>query len=269
MTFNGNPYEVVGVLSPKFWWPSPPDVLVPLALDDHDRTLRAAHFLSVIGRLRPGVSEQAAREELNVLGNRLSTAYPEENTGHGPSLRRMREAWVGDVRTALLMLLGAVGCVLLIACANVATLLLARAEVRQKELSVRRAVGATRGQLVQQLLTESLVMSIIGGAAGLVVGSWSLAAFKTLLPAQFSELPGIDQMGVDGRVLVAAIVASAATGVIFGVLPALVASDQRTTLALHEESRGGRPASAPGGSGRRSSWQNWRSLSCCSRARHC
>jgi putative ABC transport system permease protein len=239
VTFDGNPYEVVGVLSPKFWWPSPSDVLVPLALDDHDRQLRSAHFLFVIGRLRPGVSEQAAREELNVIGNRLSTAYPEDNAGHGPSLRRMREDWVGDVRAALLLLLGAVGCVLLIACANVATLLLARAAVRQKELSVRRAVGATRGQIVQQLLTESLVMSIIGGGVGLFVGGWGLAAFKTFLPAQFSELPGIDQMGMDGRVLVAAIVASAATGVIFGVLPALAASDRRITLALHEESRGG------------------------------
>jgi putative ABC transport system permease protein len=239
VTFDGNPYEVIGVLSPKFWWPTPADVLVPLALTDHDRQLRGAHFLWVIGRLRPGVSEQAAREELSIIGNRLETAYPEENTGHGPSLRRMREDWVGDVRTALLVLLGAVGCVLLIACANVATLLLARAAVRQKELSVRRAVGATRGQLVRQLLTESLVMSFMGGVIGLLAGGWGLAAFKTLLPAQFSELPGIDQMGIDGRVLIAAVAASAATGVIFGVLPALVASDQHITMALHEESRGG------------------------------
>jgi putative ABC transport system permease protein len=239
VTFDGNPYAVVGLLPPRFWWPSPVDALVPLALTDEDRRLRGAHFLGVIGRLRPGVSEEAARDELGIIGARLEQAYPDENTGHGPSLRGLREAWVGDVRTALLVLLGAVGCVLLIACANVATLLLARAAIRHKELSVRRAIGATRGQLFRQLLTESLVMSFIGGTMGLLVGGWGLSAFRVILPAQFSELPGIDQMGVDGRVLIAAVVASAATGVIFGILPALAASDQQIAPALHEESRGG------------------------------
>ena len=239
IAFNGNPYEVIGILSPRFWWPEQTDVVVPLALDDHDRTLRSAHFLFVIGRLAPGVSARAAREELDVIGSRLARTYPDANTGHFPNMRMLREEWVGDVRTALLVLLGAVACVLLIACANVATLLLAKGAVRQKELSVRRAVGATRGQIVQQLLTESMVMSVLGGGVGLVAGGWALSAFKMLLPAQFSELPGIDQMGVDGRVLAAAITATAATGVIFGVLPALVASDQRITPTLHEESRGG------------------------------
>jgi putative ABC transport system permease protein len=239
LAFNGYPYEVIGILSPRFWWPEQTDVVIPLALDDHDRTLRSAHFLSVIGRLAPGASASAAREELDVIGSRLAQTYPDDNAGHFPNMRTLREEWVGDVRTALLVLLGAVACVLLIACANVATLLLARAAVRQKELSIRRAVGATRGQLVRQLLTESLVMSSIGGAIGLLVGGWGLAVFKALLPAQFSELPGIDQMGIDGRVLVAAVAASAATGLIFGVLPAFVASDQHVTLALHEESRSG------------------------------
>ncbi len=236
--FDGLPYEVLGVLPSTFWWPSPTDVLVPLALTDADRALRAAHFLDVIGRLKPGVSEQQAREELNVIGARLSQMYPDENTGHGPNMRPLREWFVGDVRTALLLLLGAVGCVLLIACANVATLLLARAAGRQKEISVRRAVGATRGRIVLQMLTESMVLSVLGGAAGVLIAMWSLAALRAILPAQFSELPGIDRIGVDARMLAAAAAASAVTGLVFGVLPALVASDQRMAGALHEESRG-------------------------------
>src|SRR5262249_41191407 len=124
------------------------------------------------------------------------------------------------------------------ACANVATLLLARAAGRQKELSVRRAVGATRGRLVRQMLTESLVMALAGGAAGLLVAHWSLSALRAIVPAQFSGLPGFDAGGLDARVLTGAIVLSALTGVVFGVVPALIASDQKGHVALNDESRG-------------------------------
>jgi putative ABC transport system permease protein len=145
---------------------------------------------------------------------------------------------VGTARVALLALLGAVGFVLLIACANVATLLLARASVRQKELSIRRAVGATRARVVQQMMTESLVVSAVGGGIGLLLAAWSVAAFRTVLPAEFSELPGLDRIGIDARVLVTAVGASLLTGVIFGALPALVASDTRVHVGLTEEARG-------------------------------
>jgi putative ABC transport system permease protein len=239
IAFDGNPYEVIGILSPRFWWPERTDVVVPMALDDHDRTLRSAHFLFVIGRLAPGASARTAREELDVIGSQLAQSYPDDNAGHFPNMRTLREEWVGDVRTALLVLLGAVACVLLIACANVATLLLARASARQRELSVRRAIGATRGQLIRQMLTESAVMSAAGGAVGVLVAGWCLSAFRTLMPAQLLELPGIDRMSIDSRVLFAALVATAATGLLFGVLPALVSSDQKIALALNEESRGG------------------------------
>jgi predicted permease len=238
VSFDGNRYEVVGVLPTRFWWPAKIDVVVPLALDDHDRRLRSAHFLDLVARLRPGVSESQAREELNVIGARLAQTYPDDNKNHGPSLRPFREALVGEARTALLVLLGAVGCVLLIACANVATLFLARATGRQKELTVRRAVGATRARVVRQMLTESLVISLIGGGAGVLLAAWSLAALRAVLPAQFSELPGIDHIGLDGRMLAAAIVLSLAAGVLFGVLPALVASDQRISATLNEQARG-------------------------------
>jgi predicted permease len=246
VTFDGNPYEVIGILPPTFWWrsrspdpsPAPPDVLVPLALSDSDRALRAAHFLRIVARLQPGVSPAQAREELHVIGARLSQTYPDENRFHGPSLQSMREALVGDVRPALLVLLGAVGFVLLIACANVATLLLARASGRQKELSVRRAVGATRARLVRQLLTESVVVSCVGGLAGLLVAGWGLAVFRSAVPAPFTGLPGIERIAIDARVLLTTFIVSAITGVVFGAVPAAVASEQRVGITLSEESRG-------------------------------
>jgi putative ABC transport system permease protein len=238
VNFNGTPYEVIGILPARFWWPTRNDVLVPLSLDDHDRTLRGAHFLDIIGRLRSGVTESEAREELNVIGARLAQTYPEDNKYHGPSIRPFRDALVGETQAALLVLLGAVGCVLLIACANVATLFLARAAGRQKELTVRRAVGATRTRLVRQMLTESLVISLVGGGAGVLLAAWSLAALRGLMPAQFSELPGVEHIGLDGRMLAAAVVISVGAGLLFGVLPALVASDQRISVTLNEQARG-------------------------------
>jgi putative ABC transport system permease protein len=239
ITLDSTPYDVIGILPASFWWPSRPDVIAPLALDDHDRTLRAAHFLDVIARLRPGVSETQAREELTLIGARLSQAYPDENRYHSPSIRTLRAALVGDVRTALLVLLGAVAFVLLIACANVATLLLARASGRQKELAVRRAVGATRGRLVQQMLIESVCVSLVGGAAGMLLAMWGLTALRAVLPAQFSMLPGIAAMTIDSRLLVATLVIAFVTGLVFGIVPALVASEQRVAVAINEESRGG------------------------------
>src|SRR5262249_43377915 len=166
VAFNGHPFEIVGVLPAAFWWPTHPDVVVPLALEDSDRALRGAHFLNVVGRVRTGVAPAQAREELRLIGARLSQLYPAENAEHAPNMRPLRDALVGDMRQALLVLLGAVAFLMLIACANVSTLLLARAASRQKELAVRRAVGATRGRIAAQMLTESGGVAFIGGAAG-------------------------------------------------------------------------------------------------------
>ena len=238
ISFDGAAYEVIGLLPARFWWPTAPEVIVPLALDDHDRTLRAAHFLDAIGRLRDGVSEQQAREDLRLIGVRLTAAFPAENARHAPNFRPLRDALIGDVRPALLILLGAVAFVMLIACANVATLLLARAAGRQRELSVRRAVGATRGRVVQQMLTESVVIALAGGTAGLLLAAWCLAAFRGIVPAQFAGLPGVAGVGLDGRALLAALALSTITGLVFGVVPALAASDRRLGSSLTEETRG-------------------------------
>ena len=239
VALNGRTFEIIGVLPAQFWWPTHPDVVVPLALDDHDRTLRAAHFLEAIGRLRDGIPQARAREDLRIIGARLSKEFPAENANHAPNLRPLRDAFVGDMQTMLLVVLGAVAFVLLITCANVATLLLARAAARQKEVSIRIAVGASRGRLVQQMLTESVVIAAAGGAVGVLLAAWSLSALRALLPASFAGLPGIDHLGIDVRVLLAAMVVSLLTGLIFGVLPALAASDQRLGISLNEESRGG------------------------------
>jgi len=247
VTFDGNPYEIIGVLPSRFWWPTRPELLVPLALDDHDRTLRAAHFLNAIGRLKPGLSVAQGREEMAIIGRRLSAAFPAENANHTTSVLPLRDALVGDTRPALLVLLGAVALVLVIACANVATLLLARATTRQKELAIRMAVGGARMRLVQQMLTESLLLAILGGGAGLLLATWSIETLRRFLPAQFAALPGIDGLGLDARVLGSALVVSLCTGLAFGVAPALVASDQRAGRALNDAVRG----SSDGGRGGR------------------
>ena len=238
VALDSHAFEIVGVLPARFWWPSRPDVVVPLALDDHDRGLRGAHFLDAVARLADGVPIDRAREELRVISARLAQTYPTENARHAANLRTLRDAWAGDVRTALLVLLGAVAFVLLIACANVATLLLARAAGRQKELSIRRAVGASRLRIVQQLMTESLVIAVIGGAAGIVVAWCALGLVRSVLPAQFAGLPGIATAGLDLRALGATLGFSIVTGLVFGIVPALAASESRAAAALGEAGRG-------------------------------
>jgi putative ABC transport system permease protein len=238
VTFDSHPFEIVGVLPARFWWPSRPEVLVPLALDDHDRTLRGAHFLAAAARLADGTSVDRAREELRVISARLSQEYPAQNAEHAANMRTLRDTFVGDVRPALIVLLGAVVFVLLIACANVAVLLLARATSRQKEFSLRCAIGASRPRMVQQLMTESLVIAMTGGAAGLMIAWSALALVRGVLPPQFNGLPGITAAGLDARVLAVTLGFSISTGIVFGIAPALASSDSRVMVGLGEEARG-------------------------------
>lgn len=199
--------------------------------------LRASHSAGVVARRKPDVSLEQAKAEMDAIGRTLAEQFPNENTGHAPNVVPFRRLLVGDVRDALLVLLRAVGIVLVIACANVATLLLARATSRPREIAIRVAIGAGRRRLVRQLLTESLLLGLAGGAAGVLLADWSVHGLRAVLPKQFSALPGIDHAGVDLRVLAVALAVTVLTSMVFGLIPALATSYQRAGAALNEEGR--------------------------------
>jgi len=247
---DGEPYTVVGVMPAGFRFPldSSVDLWTTTSLDAEGKrpwtSNRGLHTLEVIGRLKPGSTLATARAEMTAVARALAAKYPETNRDRSetrvlPELDRL----VGDVRTPLLILLGAVACVLLIACANVANLLLARATTRAHELSLRAGLGASRTRLIRQLLTESLVLAVAGGAAGLVTG---LAGIRLLVRLSPSTIPRLENVGLDARVFVFAFATSLVTGVVFGVVPALRASRRDPGEALKESGRGldegGRPS---------------------------
>ncbi|MGH7445345.1 MAG: ABC transporter permease, partial [Longimicrobiales bacterium] len=174
ISLNGSPHTIVGVMPPAFDLPHDVDLWIPLAPVGGLESLmqaRGALWLQVFGRLRDGVTVERAQMDMSALAGSLAEQYPQQ-AGYGVNLEPLREHLVGDVRPGLLMLLGAVAFVLLIACANVANLLLARGATRQREISIRLALGAERGRVVRQLLTESIVLSLVGGAAGVLLALW-------------------------------------------------------------------------------------------------
>ena len=179
---------------------------------------RGSFWLQVIGRLKPGVSRATAQAEMDAIASALEREYPNVNEGTGVRLVPMHEEIVGDVRQPLLILSGAVAFVLLIACANVANLLLARAASRQRELAIRAALGAARRRLIRQMLTESLVLAAAGGAAGLLLASWGIWALQSVAPSNLPRLTGVQ---IDTMAILYTSVASLLTGLIFGAGPAL------------------------------------------------
>ena len=244
LTLDGEAYTVVGVM-PAHFSITIRDVMgstiwVPLAYTDAQKAVRANHNAQAIGRLKPGVDLREAKAELEAISARLERAFPQDNAGWGATAVPLHELLIGDVRAFLVLLLGAVGLVLLIACANVGNLLFTRALGRRKEVAIRAALGAGRARVFQQLLIEALVLAGIGAAGGLLVAQASLATVASLFADQF---PRADETSIDVRVLLFMAGASLLAGVAAGALPALRAGRANLTATLNE---GGRADSGMG-----------------------
>jgi putative ABC transport system permease protein len=243
LDLNGDTFEVVGVLPPQFLLPGKQvDLLVPLAPDPEERANAEAHFLTVLGRLAPGVSLTQARQEMDAAARRLAQTFPASNAGHGVNLQPLHDELVGETRPALLALLVAVCCVLLAACTNLANLQLARIVGRKGELAVRMALGASRGRVIRQLLVESLVLGLLGGAAGLLLARLLARSLVVLSPVQ---TPLLAAPALDGRVLAFTLAVALFTGMAVGLLPALHAA--RVDLQGTLKAAGRKPAGARGG----------------------
>jgi predicted permease len=247
IVLNGVRHEIVGVMPASFAHPETAQVWTPLVPSERFAALmqaRGAFWLQVIGRLKPGVERGAAQAEMNAITSALERQYPNVNAAIGVRLVPMHEEIVGDVRQPLLILFATVAFVLVIACANVANLLLARAASRQRELAIRSALGAGRRRLIRQMLTESLVLAAAGGAAGLLLAAWGIQALQSLAP---SNLPRLSGVRIDTAVILYTVLASVVTGLIFGVAPALQSAAATASEFLTERGR----AESPGSRGRR------------------
>ena len=226
LTFDGEPYEIIGILPRAFTYRRS-DVFVPLQRK-LDPTTRGTHFLVTLARLKPGVTVERAATEMRALGQSLAREF---NTNHGIDVRSYYEVVVGSVRTPLTVLLGAVFLVLLIACANVANLLLASGMARRRELAIRLALGAGQRDLARQLILESVVLAAVGGVLGILLASWIVRTFVALAGTQ---LPRADTIAIDGYVLAFAAAVSIAVGVFCGIWPLLLLRTRQLASAVRE-----------------------------------
>ncbi|MEP7343457.1 MAG: ABC transporter permease [Acidobacteriota bacterium] len=251
VVLNGKPSSIVGVMPAGFQFPieaDPIEVWLTSAIDSEKSNpkepandeQRGEHYISAVGRLKSGVTVEQAQADVALIAANLEKQYPDTNTRHGFRLIPFHQDIVSDYRSALWIILGAVGCVLLIACVNVANLLLARATARYKEIAVRAALGANRWRVIRQLLTESLVLSLAGGVMGLLLAWWGTEVLIRLIP---ENVPRLSEISIDRWVFGFTLLVSAVTGIVFGLVPALQASKIELTEAMKE---GGR-AAGPGG----------------------
>jgi len=242
LTLGGESYTVIGVLASGFTFDPMPDIYLPFQADPN--STNQGHFFQAAARLKPGVSLNSAKAALDLAGQQFKRRYPGAMEARMSfSVEPMQQLLVRNVRTALYVLLGAVGCVLLIACANVASLLLARAMGRSRELAIRAAIGAGRGRIVRQLLTESVLLSTIGGILGLAIGAVGVRALLAVNPGDIPRIgPDGANVTLDWRVLAFTLLLSLATGILFGLFPAIQAS--RTDLNVTLKESGSRSGSS-------------------------
>ncbi|MGH9627446.1 MAG: ABC transporter permease, partial [Bryobacteraceae bacterium] len=235
---SGQPFQIVGVMPHGFafppFWASKAEMWAPLAFDQERRQSRAGSSLRLFGRLRPSVTLKQAQAEMNAIAAGLAREFPESNKDRGAGVRPLHEMVVGDVRPGLLLLSGAVGFLLLIACCNVANLLLVRSLKRQREMAVRAALGASRWRVTRQLLAESVVVSLFGGFAGIILAFWGMDALVGLLRSarslNITELPRLEEIALDTGALLFTLALSLLTGLLFGIAPAF----QSMRLAVGE-----------------------------------
>jgi putative ABC transport system permease protein len=248
LQLGGRAVEVVGIMPARFQFPppiafeaiklpEPADIWIPLREKEFSYQ-RGAHFLTTIARLKPGAAVASAREEMTVIAARLAAQYPDSNAGWGATVVPLADEITGETRPALLVLLSAVGLVLLLACANVAHLLLARSIDRRREIAVRSALGAGRGRLARQLFTESLALALAGGAAGVLLAAWGVRLITRLGPA---SVPRLHEVAIDWRAVAAALACAVGAAVLAGSAPILSAARQRTLEGLRERSATGGP----------------------------